>query len=137
MNQSTSFLMANKMHNGAIKPMYQRARELRNNSTHAEIILWGYLKVKPLGYKFRRQHPYAIYILDFYCHSLKLCIEVDGSIHTIKDVKENDLIRQKHLEDDGIKVIRFENSILEEKPELVFKEIESILQILTNEDKRP
>ena len=59
--------------------MYQRARELRNNSTHAEIILWGYLKAKPLGYKFRRQHPYAIYILDFYCHSLKLCIEVDGN----------------------------------------------------------
>lgn len=129
--------MANKMHNGAIKPMYQRARELRNNSTHAEIILWGYLKATPLGYKFRRQHPYAIYILDFYCHSLKLCIEVDGNIHTIKDVKENDLIRQKHLEDDGIKVIRFENSNLVEKPELVFKEIESILQTLTNEDKRP
>ena len=126
--------MANKMHNGAIKPMYQRARELRNNSTHAEIILWGYLKAKPLGYKFRRQHPYAIYILDFYCHSLKLCIEVDGNIHTIKDVKENDLIRQKHLEDDGIKVIRFENSNLVEKPELVFKEIEFILQTLTNED---
>ena len=129
--------MANKMHNGAIKSMYQRARELRKNSTHAEIILWGYLKAKPLGYKFRRQHPYAIYILDFYCHSLKLCIEVDGNIHTIKDVKENDLIRQKHLEDDGIKVIRFENSNLVEKPELVFKEIESILQTLTNADKRP
>jgi very-short-patch-repair endonuclease len=129
--------MANKMHNGAIKPLYQRARELRNNATHAETILWGYLKTKPLGLKFRRQHPYAIYILDFYCHFLKLCIEVDGSIHTIKEVKENDLIRQKHLEDDGIKVIRFENNMLESKSESIFKEIESILQLLSNEAKRP
>jgi very-short-patch-repair endonuclease len=129
--------MAGGMHKGAIKPLYQRARELRNKSTHAEVILWGYLKTKPLGFKFRRQHPYAIYILDFYCHSLKLCIEVDGSIHTIKEVNENDLLRQKHLEDDGIRVIRFENSILAIKSEPVFKEIESILQLLTNEDKRP
>jgi very-short-patch-repair endonuclease len=83
--------MANKMHNGAIKPLYQRARELRNNSTHTEIILWGYLKAKPLGFKFRRQHPCAIYILDFYCHSLKLVIEVDGSIHQLNEVKENDM----------------------------------------------
>ena len=57
--------MERKMHSGAIKPLYQTARELRNNSTHAETILWGYLKVKPFGFKFRRQHPYSIYILDF------------------------------------------------------------------------
>jgi cyclase len=92
--------MANKMHAGAIKPVYQRARELRNNTTYAEIILWGYLKTKPFGYKFRRQHPYSIYILDFYCHSLKLVIEVDGSIHNLAEVKENDIIRQKLLEED-------------------------------------
>lgn len=70
--------MTGKMHSGAAKPLYQMARELRNNATHAETILWGYLKTKPLGFKFRRQHPYSIYILDFYCHSLKLVIEVDG-----------------------------------------------------------
>jgi very-short-patch-repair endonuclease len=62
--------MDNKMHNGAIQFLYQRARELRNNSTHAEMILWNFLKTKPFGIKFRRQHPYSIYILDFYCHSL-------------------------------------------------------------------
>jgi len=97
------------MHGGAAKLLYQKARELRNNSTHAEQILWGYLKTKPLGFKFRRQHPYSIYILDFYCHSLKLVIEVDGSIHTIKEVIENDAVRQGLLEKDGLKVIRFSN----------------------------
>ncbi len=55
---------------------------------HAESILGGYLKTKPFGLKFRRQHPYSVYILDFYCHKLKLVIEVDGSIHYIDTVKE-------------------------------------------------
>ncbi len=124
------------MHKGALKPLYQRARELRNNSTYAESILWGYLKTKPLGYKFRRQHPYAIYILDFYCHSLKLVIEADGSIHNLPDVKENDDIRQKLLEEDGFKVIRFQNNIIIEKTETVIKEIETCIQLLANDQKR-
>jgi len=128
--------MNNKMHKGALKPLYQRARELRNNSTYAESILWGYLKTKPLGYKFRRQHPYAIYILDFYCHSLKLVIEADGSIHNLPDVKENDDIRQKLLEEDGFKVIRFQNNIIIEKTETVIKEIETCIQLLANDQKR-
>jgi cyclase len=49
--------MKSKMHSGAAKEIYQRARELRNEETHAESILWGYLKTKLLGLKFRRQHP--------------------------------------------------------------------------------
>ncbi|MGZ8523873.1 MAG: endonuclease domain-containing protein [Chitinophagaceae bacterium] len=80
--------MAGRMHSGAAKPLYQMARDLRDKATHSETILWGYLKTKPLGFKFRRQHPYSIYILDFYCHSLKLVIEVDGSIHDLDEVKE-------------------------------------------------
>jgi len=125
------------MHNGAIKPLYQRARELRDNATFAENILWGYLRQKPLGYKFRRQHPFAIYILDFYSHSLKLVIEVDGSIHDLAEVQKDDAIRQKQLEEDGLKVVRYKNNILEKMPELVFKEIETIIRTLTNEQKRP
>ena len=127
--------MAERMHKGAGKPLYQWARELRNNATHAETILWNYLKQKPLGYKFRRQHPYAVYILDFYCHSLKLAIEVDGSIHELAEIKENDEKRQKQLEEDGIKVIRFKNEPLEQTPEIVFKQITSVIQLITNEQK--
>ncbi len=89
--------------------MYQRARELRYSETHAESILGGYLKTKPFGLKFRRQHPYSVYILDYYCHKLKLVIEVDGSIHYIDTVKENDQQRQTLLEQDGLSVLRFSN----------------------------
>jgi imidazole glycerol-phosphate synthase subunit HisF len=129
--------MADKMHKGVQKPIYQFARELRNNATYAEQILWDSLKNKPLGYKFRRQHPYSVYILDFYCHRLKLVIEVDGSIHQLPEVKENDIERQRLLEEDGLKVIRFENSVIEQRAETVFKEIETIIQLLGNEQKRP
>jgi cyclase len=120
--------MEKKMHAGAIKPLYQRARELRNNATHAETILWGYLKNKPFGYKFRRQHPYSIYILDFYCHALKLVIEVDGSIHNITEIKLNDERRQNTLQNDGLFVLRFRNGAIEKSPEQVILEIESFLK---------
>ena len=116
--------MEKKMHAGAIKPLYQRAREFRNNSTHAETILWGYLKTKPLGYKFRRQHPYSNYILDFYCHALKLVIEIDGSIHNMPEVKINDERRQSTLQNNGLFVLRFPNEAIEKTSELVILEIE-------------
>jgi imidazole glycerol-phosphate synthase subunit HisF len=119
--------MQRKMHAGAIKHLYQRARELRNKATHAEEILWGFLRTKPLGYKFRRQHPYSIYILDFYCHSLKLVIEVDGSIHDHDEVKQNDQQRQSLLEKDGLTVIRFSNVQVEHEPEKVLKNIEEFI----------
>ena len=116
--------MDRKMHSGASKFHFQRARELRNNSTHSESLLWGYLKTKPHGIKFRRQHPYSVYILDFYCHSLKLVIELDGSIHNLPDKKLNDEVRQQHLENDGLRVIRFTNDLVEKRFEDVIKEIE-------------
>lgn len=118
--------MEKKMHAGAIKPLYQRAREFRNNATHAETILWGYLKTKPLGYKFRRQHLYSNYILDFYCHAIKLVIEVDGPIH-------DDGQRQSTLQNDGLFVLRFSNETVEKKSELVVLEIENFLLKKKNE----
>jgi cyclase len=101
--------MESKMHGGAQKPLFQMARENRNNATPAEEILWNYLKTKPLGIKFRRQHPYSVYILDFYCHALKLIIEVDGSIHNLEEVKKNDPERENLLKKDGLNIIRFTN----------------------------
>lgn len=62
-------------------------------------------KNKPFGFKFRRQHPFINYILDFYCHALMLVIEVDGLIHDLEEVKNNDEIRQKHLEEQGRTVL--------------------------------
>ena len=121
------------MHAGAIKPLYQRAREFRNNATHAQTILCGYLKTKPLGFKFRRQHPYSNYILDFYCHARKLVIEVDGSIHNMREVKINDEQRQSTLQNDGLFVLRFSNETVEKTSELVVLEIENFLLKKKNE----
>ena len=76
--------MKKKMFGGAEQLLFKRASELRKQQTFAEEILWNYLRTKPFGFKFRRQHPFSCYILDFYCHSLRLVIEVDGSVHQVK-----------------------------------------------------
>jgi len=121
---------------GADKLLFERAASLRKQQTFAEEILWDYLRTKPLGLKFRRQHPFASYILDFYCHRLKLAIEVDGSIHQKEDVKENDEIRQRQLEEEGLSFIRFTNDQIILRLEGVIQQIESYLQrrLMTHKD---
>ena len=94
---------------GADKLLFENAKTLRSNPTHAEIILCSYLKQRPLGYKFRRQHPISIYIADFYCHSIKLIIEVDGNVHEEIDTAMKDAERQKSIEAEGLSFIRFTN----------------------------
>ena len=87
----------------------------------------GISKNKTHGIKFRRQHPYSNYILDFYCHTFKLVIEIDGSIHDKEEIKENDEIRQSLLEADGLSVIRFTNDELLKRSESVINTIEEII----------
>jgi len=82
------------------------ARNLRNNSTLSEILLWQQLKGKQmLGYDFDRQKPIHNYIADFFCSELMLAIEVDGISHELKS--KEDEIRQKILESLGISILRF------------------------------
>lgn len=119
--------MKKEMFYGAGPLIFEKAKALRKNLTHAELVLWGYLKCSPLGFKFRRQHPIGIYIVDFYCHVLKLVIEVDGSIHSKTEAIEHDERRQKDLEDLGLRVVRFTNDEVELRLEKVIKEIEKIL----------
>jgi len=83
----------------------EKARRLRKNSTISEIILWKYIKNKSLGYEFHRQVPIDEFIVDFYCHELKLAIEIDGNTHDYKF--ENDEKRQRILEEHGIYFLRF------------------------------
>ena len=77
--------------------------------------------------KFRRQHLVSIYIADFYCHSKKLILEIDGNIHHLPEVKANDEIRQKDLEELGIMVIRFTNKDISNNLEATLKIIERVL----------
>lgn len=94
---------------GAIKPIFARADELRKNQTEDERLLWLHLKRGQLGVRFKRQHPIWMYIADFYCHELKLVIELDGSIHNVKEGIESDKLREEDIVSFGIKVFRFTN----------------------------
>jgi len=93
-----------------ISILLNRRRELRNNATPQEILLWSQLKHSRLGSKFRRQHSIGGYIADFYCPSKRLIVEIDGSQHINKENIEYDSIRTKYFQGLNIKVIRFWNN---------------------------
>lgn len=92
------------------------ARELRNNSTKPEIILWQKLKRKQMyGYDFHRQKPLDNYIVDFFCHELMLAIEVDGYSHQFEEVYDKDVRKTQRLNELGVTVLRFtDNEVLKE-----------------------
>ena len=72
-----------KHNHGASGIIKMKAKELRKELTKSEKILWSHLRRgQQSGMYFRRQHPYGIYILDFYCFKANLVIEVDGEIHS-------------------------------------------------------
>jgi very-short-patch-repair endonuclease len=111
------------MHAGAKPELFRFAEKLRANMTEAEINLWGFLRLKPEGFKFRRQHPFGRYILDFYCHKVKLAIEIDGKYHDIPVQKELDEIRTIEIENLGVKEIRFTNEEVINQFEMVVHSI--------------
>ena len=101
-----------------------RIRELRKNATNPEKLMWSFLRNRAVhDAKFRRQHPVASYILDFYCHEAKLAIELDGSQHSEDEQIKYDEERTKTLGEQGIKVIRFWNSDVSNKTEDVLNVI--------------
>jgi very-short-patch-repair endonuclease len=75
--------------------------------TDAETTLWGRLRRKALGVKFRRQHPFGPYILDFFAEEAHLAVEVDGSQHYADDGVAGDTERTRYLEGAGLHVLRF------------------------------
>ena len=99
-------------------------KTLRNRSTSAEAALWNMLKKSQLGgKKFRRQHSINNYIVDFYCSSERLIIELDGDSHGDYVKIQEDEARDKYFELRGFKVIRFENRFVFIDPELVLETI--------------
>jgi very-short-patch-repair endonuclease len=98
------------MWKGASARIFSNAQKLRANATEAEEFLWLALRENQLdGLKFRRQHPLSIYIADFYCHKLKLVIEIDRGYHQTKEQMILDAERTTAIEFQGLKVIRFTN----------------------------
>ena len=115
------------MFEGASFLLFEKAKKLRKNMTGAEEVLWMYLRKGIGGYKFRRQHPIGIYIVDFFCYKLRLIVEVDGSIHHNSDTKSNDIIRQSDLEKLGYTVIRFNNADIYKHADMVLNKISIIV----------
>ena len=115
---------------------FENAKQLRKNMTDAEIALWIHLRGGINGFKFRRQHPIGLYIADFYCHNVKLIVEVDGSIHNNFEVKEADEKRQAEIKKWGYIIIRFTNEEVLNKLEDVLKNITQKIVDLNNIQKQ-
>ena len=112
----------NQLHNMDV--LKDKRKELRNNLTPAEAFLWKKLQRSQLcGRKFRRQHSIGPYVLDFYCSTEKLGIELDGLAHFNVEAAIKDKKRTEYLIEMGIDVIRFENWQVFECTEEVLAEI--------------
>lgn len=93
---------------GTTVELQAKARWLRDNMTGAEAHLWGALRDRRLGaLRFRAQHPVGRFILDFYCSSCKLAIEVDGPVHDYQHGRDEGRTAILHLY--GYDLIRFSN----------------------------
>jgi len=121
--------MKKKLFLNAGPKIFANAKALRYNMTPAENLLWSYLNLKT-GVRFRRQHPLGNYIADFYCHQHKLVIELDGSIHNLPMVIQNDSEKQSFLEAEGLKVIRFTN-------DEVFSQLDKVLEQISTHISSP
>lgn len=113
------------MLHGTAPQIFEAAKQLRNEMTAAEQLLWQFLKLERKGLKFRRQHAIGVYVADFYCHRAKLVIELDGSVHDNPEVAERDVIREQDLKEWGYTIIRFNNKE-------VFGNVESVVNEIRN-----
>ena len=117
------------------KSEQEKRRQLRNNATYCEKIVWLHLKKRQLGYRFLRQYSVDHFVIDFYCPELKLAVELDGNVHDIPEQKSYDKVRQKYLEAFGIKSIRIKNEEFLGNPNKAFGRIEKAIKNSNKNDK--
>jgi very-short-patch-repair endonuclease len=121
-------MIGDKMHRNAKPDLFKLAGQSRKVSTEAEKILWERLRGRRLnGFKFRRQHPIAEFIVDFICVEFGLAIEVDGEYHDSDKQRMLDEQRTVELNKLNIKVIRFTNHEVIHQTNLVLNKIEQLL----------
>ena len=122
------------LHKAATGKLYQYGRELRQESTEAEKLLWAELRNRKLnGWKFRRQHPLDKFIVDFYCNEKKLVVELDGSVHSEKINKEYDEARTAMLSGLNVIVLRFKNEEVVNDIKDTLKKIREVADLLNND----
>jgi len=124
--------MKENMYYGASHLIFQKAEELRNRMTPAEEVLCKLIHINEWKLKFRRQHPIWNYVADFYCHKLKLVIELDGGIHEQEEIKKYDEARENHLKELGLTVLRFKNEQVLKNSDEVLKEIAQTIAALSS-----
>jgi very-short-patch-repair endonuclease len=103
----------------------KKARELRSEMSLPEGLLWRELRKRPRGFKFRRQHPTGVFVLDFYCAAVRLDIEVDGAAHDIGLVAKRDTNRSLYLRSPHVATTRIPaKAILEDLQSVVTRIVE-------------
>jgi very-short-patch-repair endonuclease len=107
-----------------------RRRVLRNKITDAELSIWNWIRRKAMGFKFRRQAGIGCYIVDFYCHELKLIIEIDGGIHD--EQEQYDQRRENWLKRNGYHILRFKNENVMYDLDSALTKIKTFISSLTN-----
>ena len=122
--------MSGKMHYGATAETFQIAERLRRDMTFAEKLLWGKLCKNQLGVRIRRQHPIWKFIADFYCHEVKLVIEIDGGIHISPENKKYDISREIILKEFQIEILRFTSDEVITQTSLFIERIKSTIEKL-------
>ena len=119
------------LHKVATGKLYQYGRELRQDSTDAEKLLWAELRNRRLkGLKFRRQHPLDKFIVDFYCNEKKLVVELDGAVHDEKINKDYAEARTALLAGLNVFVLRFRNEEVINNMKEVLKKISEVTGML-------
>lgn len=103
--------------------MKNRRRQLRNNPTEAEVILWKEIKNSKLGFRFTRQYSVIGYVLDFFCPVKRLGVEVDGAVHDSIEASIYDGYRTRWLGSAEIKIVRFRN-------EEIMKNLNDVIEVI-------
>ena len=118
------------MHYGATMEIFQIAERLRWDMTATEKIIWDRVCKNQLGVRIRRQHPVWKFIADFYCHAVKLVIEIDGGIHLRSENQEYDISRDIILKEFKIEILRFTNPEVINETDRVIDKIKSTIETL-------
>jgi guanylate kinase len=104
-----------------IKPWkLEAAKRMRNNPTAEESVMWKYLRCDGAGVKFRRQAPMLGWIVDFWCPSRRLVVEIDGGYHETPERQAKDALRDERMREMGVTVLRIPNADVRSNPQAVF-----------------
>ena len=105
------------------------ARQRRKMADEFERQMWQLLRNRNrCNQKFRREHPLGIYTADFYCVDAKLVVEVDGDSHLTEEAKQYDAARDQWMKEQGIRVLRFTCTQVEQQTQEVIAKIEEALR---------